>query len=90
MDVLLVAVKRDKVNDYMSVISQAGIVAAPALSGLTRWAKVATGTWLAEVELDPSLPQRADAQDTGHSHGHGHQHGAHHVRQHMPRHDCKR
>src|SRR5688572_1198781 len=32
---------------------------------------IATGTWLAEVELDPNLPQRADAQDTGHSHGHG-------------------
>ncbi|MFY2763434.1 dihydrolipoamide acetyltransferase family protein [Arenimonas sp. MALMAid1274] len=33
---------------------------------------ITTGSWLAEVELDPSLPQRADAQDTGHSHGHGH------------------
>jgi pyruvate dehydrogenase E2 component (dihydrolipoamide acetyltransferase) len=33
---------------------------------------IETGHWLAEVELDPSLPQRADAQDTGHSHGHGH------------------
>jgi len=32
---------------------------------------VETGHWLAEVELDPALPQRADAQDTGHSHGHG-------------------
>ncbi len=32
---------------------------------------ITTGAWLAEVELDPSLPQRADAQDTGHSHGHG-------------------
>ena len=32
---------------------------------------IATGSWLAEVELDPNLPQRADAQDTGHSHGHG-------------------
>ena len=32
---------------------------------------ITTGHWLAEVELDPSLPQRADAQDTGHSHGHG-------------------
>ena len=31
---------------------------------------IATGSWLAEVELDPGLPQRADAQDTGHSHGH--------------------
>ena len=31
---------------------------------------IATGHWLAEVELDASLPQRADAQDTGHSHGH--------------------
>src|SRR5688572_12653177 len=32
---------------------------------------ITTGSWLAEVELDPNLPQRADAQDTGHSHGHG-------------------
>jgi len=32
---------------------------------------IETGHWLAEVELDPNLPQRADAQDTGHSHGHG-------------------
>ena len=32
---------------------------------------ITTGAWLAEVELDPKLPQRADAQDTGHSHGHG-------------------
>ncbi|GAB2497746.1 dihydrolipoamide acetyltransferase family protein [Arenimonas alkanexedens] len=31
---------------------------------------IETGHWLVEVEMDPSLPQRADAQDTGHSHGH--------------------
>ena len=31
---------------------------------------IETGSWLVEIELDPSLPQRADAQDTGHSHGH--------------------
>src|SRR5690606_6910511 len=31
---------------------------------------IETGSWLVEVELDPSLPQRAEAQDTGHSHGH--------------------
>ncbi|MBY4597507.1 2-oxo acid dehydrogenase subunit E2 [bacterium BD-1] len=31
---------------------------------------IETGHWLVEVELDPSLPQRAEAQDTGHSHGH--------------------
>jgi 2-oxoisovalerate dehydrogenase E2 component (dihydrolipoyl transacylase) len=30
---------------------------------------IVTGTMLAEVELDPSLPQRAEAQDTGHHHG---------------------
>ena len=30
---------------------------------------ILTGSVLAEVELDPKLPQRADAQDTGHSHG---------------------
>ena len=31
-----------------------------------------TGAWLVEMELDASLPQRAEAQDTGHSHGGGH------------------
>ena len=30
---------------------------------------IVTGKMLAEVELDPTLPQRADAQDTGHHHG---------------------
>ena len=30
---------------------------------------VLTGAVLVEIELDPSLPQRADAQDTGHHHG---------------------
>jgi len=29
---------------------------------------IVTGSWLVEVELDPSLPQRAEAQDTGHHH----------------------
>jgi 2-oxoisovalerate dehydrogenase E2 component (dihydrolipoyl transacylase) len=33
---------------------------------------VATGAMLAEFELDPNLPQRAEAQDTGHHHGGGH------------------
>ena len=32
---------------------------------------ISTGAWLVEMELDASLPQRAEAQDTGHSHGHG-------------------
>ncbi|CAN5333387.1 dihydrolipoamide acetyltransferase family protein [soil metagenome] len=31
-----------------------------------------TGAWLVEMELDMSLPQRAEAQDTGHAHGSGH------------------
>ncbi len=31
---------------------------------------IATGAVLASFELDPNLPQRADGQDTGHSHGH--------------------
>ncbi|MEO7251681.1 MAG: dihydrolipoamide acetyltransferase family protein [Arenimonas sp.] len=31
-----------------------------------------TGAWLVEMELDASLPQRAEAQDTGHQHGAGH------------------
>jgi pyruvate dehydrogenase E2 component (dihydrolipoamide acetyltransferase) len=34
-----------------------------------------TGAWLVEMELDESLPQRAEAQDTGHAHGGG-QHAA--------------
>ena len=33
---------------------------------------IVTGTWLAEFELDPNLPQRAEAQDTGHHHGGAH------------------
>jgi pyruvate dehydrogenase E2 component (dihydrolipoamide acetyltransferase) len=33
---------------------------------------IATGAWLIEMELDESLPQRAEAQDTGHAHGAGH------------------
>ena len=33
---------------------------------------ITTGAWLVEMELDASLPQRAEAQDTGHSHGGGH------------------
>ncbi len=31
---------------------------------------IATGALLAEFELDPSLPQRKEAHDTGHHHGH--------------------
>ena len=30
---------------------------------------VVTGTMLAEFEIDPNLPQRAEGQDTGHHHG---------------------
>ena len=33
---------------------------------------ITTGAWLMEMELDTSLPQRAEAQDTGHAHGAGH------------------
>ncbi|HEY2347248.1 MAG TPA: dihydrolipoamide acetyltransferase family protein [Xanthomonadaceae bacterium] len=33
---------------------------------------IVTGTMLAEFEVDPSLPQRAEGQDTGHHHGGGH------------------
>ncbi|GIX38320.1 MAG: dihydrolipoamide acetyltransferase component of pyruvate dehydrogenase complex [Silanimonas sp.] len=32
---------------------------------------IATGAWLAEFEIDPSLPQRATGHDTGHGHGGG-------------------
>ncbi|MEN1971967.1 dihydrolipoamide acetyltransferase family protein [Luteimonas sp. MJ204] len=32
---------------------------------------VVTGAMLAEFEIDPSLPQRAEGQDTGHHHGGG-------------------
>lgn len=38
---------------------------------------IVTGTWLAEVEIDPNLPQRAEAQDTGHHHGPPAAHAAH-------------
>ena len=38
---------------------------------------IVTGTMLAEVELDPALPQRAEAQDTGHHHGPSHASPAH-------------
>ena len=33
---------------------------------------VVTGTMLAVFEVDPSMPQRAEGQDTGHHHGGGH------------------
>ncbi|AXK70844.1 2-oxo acid dehydrogenase subunit E2 [Lysobacter sp. TY2-98] len=33
---------------------------------------VVTGTMLAMFEIDPSMPQRAEGQDTGHHHGGGH------------------
>ncbi|TAK39131.1 MAG: 2-oxo acid dehydrogenase subunit E2 [Lysobacteraceae bacterium] len=33
---------------------------------------IVTGTLLAEFEVDPSMPQRAEGQDTGHHHGGGH------------------
>ncbi|HVI25694.1 MAG TPA: dihydrolipoamide acetyltransferase family protein [Xanthomonadaceae bacterium] len=32
---------------------------------------IVTGSMLAEFEIDPSLPQRAEGQDTGHHHGGG-------------------
>ena len=32
---------------------------------------IVTGKMLAEFEVDPSLPQRAEGQDTGHHHGGG-------------------
>ncbi|MBX3712063.1 MAG: 2-oxo acid dehydrogenase subunit E2 [Lysobacter sp.] len=33
---------------------------------------IVTGTMLAEFEIDPSMPQRAEGQDTGHHHGAAH------------------
>jgi pyruvate dehydrogenase E2 component (dihydrolipoamide acetyltransferase) len=33
---------------------------------------IVTGTMLAAFEIDPSMPQRAEGQDTGHHHGGGH------------------
>jgi 2-oxoisovalerate dehydrogenase E2 component (dihydrolipoyl transacylase) len=33
---------------------------------------IVTGTMLAEFEIDPSMPQRAEGQDTGHHHGGAH------------------
>ncbi|KGM55072.1 branched-chain alpha-keto acid dehydrogenase subunit E2 [Lysobacter daejeonensis GH1-9] len=38
---------------------------------------IVTGTMLAEFEIDPSLPQRAEGQDTGHHHGPSHGVGSH-------------
>jgi len=32
---------------------------------------IVTGKMLAEFEIDPSMPQRAEGQDTGHHHGGG-------------------
>ena len=37
---------------------------------------IVTGHVLAEFEVDPTLPQRAEGQDTGHHHGGGHSVGA--------------
>lgn len=52
-------------------------VPAPCSGTLLRVAGTAgdvieTGSVLAEFAIDPSLPQRAEAQDTGHHHGSGH------------------
>ncbi|MBN8261411.1 MAG: 2-oxo acid dehydrogenase subunit E2, partial [Xanthomonadales bacterium] len=33
---------------------------------------IVTGSMLAEFEVDPNLPQRAEGQDTGHHHGPAH------------------
>ena len=38
---------------------------------------IVTGTMLAEFEIDPSMPQRAEGQDTGHHHGPSHSVGSH-------------
>ncbi|TCZ84010.1 biotin/lipoyl-containing protein, partial [Lysobacter sp. N42] len=38
---------------------------------------VVTGTMLAVFEVDPSMPQRAEGQDTGHHHGGGAAHATH-------------
>ena len=38
---------------------------------------IVTGSMLAEFEIDPSLPQRAEGQDTGHHHGPSKGTGAH-------------
>ena len=38
---------------------------------------IVTGTMLAEFEIDPSMPQRAEGQDTGHHHGPSQGTGAH-------------
>ena len=37
---------------------------------------IVTGTMLAEFEIDPTMPQRAEGQDTGHHHGGGHSVGS--------------
>ena len=38
---------------------------------------IITGSMLAEFEMDMSMPQRAEGQDTGHHHGGGHSVGSH-------------
>ena len=50
---------------------------------------VITGAMLAEFQIDPSMPQRADGQDTGHQHGGGHAPPAHGVGSDAPGHDGK-
>jgi 2-oxoisovalerate dehydrogenase E2 component (dihydrolipoyl transacylase) len=40
---------------------------------------IVTGRMLAEFEIDPSMPQRAEGQDTGHHHGGGHADEGHSV-----------
>ena len=50
---------------------------------------VITGAMLAEFEIDPSMPQRADGQDTGHQHGGGHAQPAQGVGSDAPGHDGK-
>jgi 2-oxoisovalerate dehydrogenase E2 component (dihydrolipoyl transacylase) len=40
---------------------------------------IVTGTMLAEFEVDPTLPQRAEGQDTGHHHGPSHDAPSHGV-----------
>ena len=63
--VLILAPRRESVMRGLFF----GPVLLLALGYVTGLTLVLTGAVLVEIELDPNLPQRADAQDTGHHHG---------------------
>ncbi|HQQ58912.1 MAG TPA: dihydrolipoamide acetyltransferase family protein [Thermomonas sp.] len=65
LDENLVSMETDKaVVDVPSPVSGKVLKLAGAAGDV-----IVTGHWLAEFELDMSMPQRAEGQDTGHHHG---------------------